>query len=145
MPKKNETRLLPQFPELKPVLNAKGLMGRANGRYAFHGYLIEVYRVGRRWAREKIRKRRTGELTRLAKIQAPRKVHAFRVIIEATLSSLDAKTSSRWTRSLEFAFSEDVPADELKDFFRAKGGMAKCARQAAREIPIRRHRRPTWD
>ena len=145
MPKKNETRLLTEFPELAPVFKAKDMMGRENGRYAFHSYLIEVYRVGRQWAREKIRKRRTRELQQIAKIQAPRKLHAFRAIIEATLSSLDAKTSSRWTRSLEFAFSEDVPADELKDFFRAKGGMAKCARQAALEIPIRRHRRPTWD
>ena len=145
MPKKTEAPLLARFPELAPVFKAKVLMGRENGRYAFHDYLTEVYRVGRQWSREKIRKRRTRELMRLAKIQAPRRLHAFRAIIEATLTGLDSKAASRWTRSIQYAMSSDVPTDELKDFFRAKGGMANCARLAALEIPMRRYRRPTWD
>lgn len=138
-------QLLAEFPELKRVFKARDSMHPGNGRYFFHKYLIEVYRVGRRWSQEKIRKRRTRDLTRLAKIPAPRGLHAFRAVIETTLPSLGAKSASRWTRSLEFALSEDVPPDGLKHFFRTNGGMANCARKAAGEIPKRRYRRPTWD
>lgn len=145
MPCKLRPQVLSQFPELKPVFTARDSMRRETGRYAFHEYLTEVYRVGRLWSRKKIRKRRTKELMQLARIEAPRRFHAFRAIIQATLRSLDAKTASRWTRSLEFSFSENIPADKLKDFFRTKGGMANCARKAARELPKRTHRRPTWD
>lgn len=145
MPRNIELGLLVKFPELAPVFKAKDSMGRESGRYAFHKYLTEVYRVGRCWSREKIRKRRTRELKRLTKIRETDRLHAFRVIIKATYPSLCAKTASRWTRSLELAILEKVRAAKLDHFFRKKGGVAKCAREAASEIPKRRYRRPTWD
>ena len=146
MPCKLVRQLLTEFPELKPVLKARDSMHLESSRYAFQKYLTEVYRVGRQWSREKIRKRRTRELQRLVDLKAaPQRLHAFRAIIETTLPSLGAKTSSRWTRSLEFASAANVPAEELNHFFQTNGGMANCARKAALEIPKRKYRRPTWD
>ena len=143
---KPRSQLLTEFPELAPVFTATGSLSRETGRYAFYEYLVEVYRVGRQWSREKIRKRRTRELLRLVDLKAaPQRLHAFRAIIETTLPSLGAKTSSRWTRSLEFASAANVPAEELNHFFQTNGGMANCARKAALEIPKRKYRRPTWD
>jgi hypothetical protein len=74
-----------------------------------------------------------------------RRLHAFRAIIRATYPSLEAKMASRWTRALEIALLMRVPAKKLTEFFRENGGVAKLARLAARELPRRRYRRPTWD
>ena len=145
MSRKQSHRLGAEFPELSPVIAALGMLDRENGRYTFHSYLIEVYRVGRTWSRQKIRKRRTRELVQVANIKERRGLHTFRAIIEATNPSLEAKMASRWTRALEFALLEHARPAKLTEYFRKKGGVAKCARLAALELPKRRYRRPTWD
>lgn len=146
MPKKVDRRLLKQFPELAPVLQANNSMRREFGRYGFYDYLTNVYRVARGWSKQKIRKRRTRQLKQLTNIVERKRLHTFRTIMNATAVSLDAKTASRWTRSLELAALENVPSAKLALFIRKKGGIVKCARAAASEIPKRRYRRKSsWD
>lgn len=145
MPRSSAQRIENQFPELAPVIAALETLNRENGRYAFLPYLTEVYRVGRSWSRQRNRKRRTRELVHVANLKERRDLHAFRAIIETTFPSLEAKMASRWTRALEFARLEKVHPAKLSNYFRKKGGVARCARQAALELPKRRYRRPTWD
>lgn len=133
------------FPELKPVFAAAKDLKRENGRYAFHTYLTEVYRVGWHWSRRKIRKQRTKDLAYVADVEVRRGTHSFRAIIDATYPSLQAKMASRWTRALEFALAEQAPVSKLQDYLQAKGGVAKCARKAALMLPKRTYRNPTWD
>jgi hypothetical protein len=145
MPCENQQNLIAPFPELQPVLAAVKKLHRDNGRYAFHDYLTEVYRVVWHWSRKRIRKRQTKRLAYIAKTDTRRNAHAFRVIIEATSPSAEAKMASRWTRALEFALSERIPISELDKYFRSSGGVAACARRAAFEIPKRGTYRKTWD
>ena len=145
MSSNSRARTVSIFPELKPVVAAISSLARQNGRYGFHQYLTEVYRVGCDWSQRKIRKRRTKELIRTAEIEAQRDLHTFRAIIEATFPSPQAKQTSRWTRALEYALLSKIPVSELAMHFKKKGGVARCARDAAEEIPKRRYRRPTWD
>jgi hypothetical protein len=145
MPCENQQNLIALFPELQPVLAAVKKLHRDNGRYAFHDYLTEVYRVGWHWSRRKIRKRRTRGLANLAETDTRDNAHAFRVIIEATHPWLKAKMASRWTRALEFALSERVPVPALTEYFRKSGGVATCARLAALAIPKREMYRKSWD
>jgi hypothetical protein len=145
MPCENQKKLIALFPELQPVLTAASKLNRDTGRYAFPDYQTEVYRVGWHWARQKIRKRRARELANLAETDTRDNAHAFRVIIAATYPSLKAKMASRWTRALEFALSEQVPVSDLARYFKKYGGVAKCARRAALEIPKRQTYRRSWD
>jgi hypothetical protein len=56
-------RVTAQFPELQPVFAIVSRLTRDKGRYAFHAYLTEVYRVVWHWSRKRIRKRQTKRLT----------------------------------------------------------------------------------
>jgi hypothetical protein len=141
----NHMRVTARFPELQPVFAAVSRLSRDNGRYAFHPYLTEVYRVVRRWSRKRIRKRQARRLAYIAKTDTRPNAQSFRVIIQATYPSLEAKMASRWTRALEYALSEQTPVSELDNYFRSSGGVAACARRAALELPKRETCRKTWD
>ena len=145
MAKNRQDRLIDQFPELGPVFNVVSTLSRDNGRFYFHAYLKEVYRVVRRWSKQRIRKRNTRELAAAAELGTSPAAHTFRVVIETTYPSLQAKTASRWTRALEYALYREISAVRLAHFFRRQGGVANCAREAASNLRKRRYRRPTWD
>lgn len=138
-------RATKELPELQPVFAVVSTLTRDNGRYAFHAYLREVYRVVWHWSRKRIRKRQTKRLAYTAKIDTRSNAHSFRVIIQATYPSLKAKMASRWTRALEFALSEQVPVSDLARYFKKRGGVARCARHAALGIPKRQTYRKSWD
>jgi hypothetical protein len=138
-------RLTTKFPELQPVFAVVSTLSRDNGRFAFHAYLTAVYRVVWHWSRKRIRKRQTKRLAYIAKTDTRPNAHSFRVVIQATYPSLEAKMASRWTRALEFALSEQAPVSELTKYFRKSGGVATCARRAALELPKRDTYRKSWD
>jgi hypothetical protein len=64
----------------------------------------------------------------------------IRVLIEATLPTATVKQKSRWVRALQYLSSERVRPGEFRRFIRANGGIAGCARLAARVD--RKRRRP---
>ena len=145
MASKMPDRVAAQFLELQPVLAAVSTLSRDNGRFAFHAYLTAVYRVVWHWSRKRIRKRQTKRLAYIAKADTGPNAHSFRVVIQSTYPSLEAKMASRWTRALEFALSEEVPVSELTKYFLKSGGVATCARRAALELPKRDTYRKSWD
>lgn len=138
-------RVTTKFPELQHVFAVVLTLSRDNGRFAFHAYLIAVYRVVCHWSRKRIRKRRTRHLAYIAKTDTRPNAHSFRVVIQATYPSLEAKMASRWTRALEFALSENVPVSELAEYFRKSRGVANLARRAALELPKRDTHRKSWN
>jgi hypothetical protein len=55
----------------------------------------------------------------------------IRTIIEATTSSTDQKSKSRWTQALLFAWRERSKWKSLDQCLRANDGVAGCARKLA--------------
>jgi hypothetical protein len=131
--------IVEQFSELKAVQLAAARAHQTRARFAFYEYLRAVYRVVWRWGL--LTRHKTSTLAKLA--GNPNRIHQqpFRVIIDATYPSLEAKMASRWTRALEYAFSRDIPPSRLNDFFKQTGGVASCARGAANADPKKRRRR----
>lgn len=137
-------QLLKQFPELKDAFTTGLTVHQSKARFAFYDYLQAVYRVHRRWHREKHKRRRSRALARLIGLNNRPTPHPIRILIEATFVSLEAKMASRRTRALQFAIHENVSASELDKFFQDSGGVAACAREAARTSPKRRVMRNAW-
>lgn len=127
-----------QFPEMKPVQLAAAQVHRTKGRFAFYGYLRTVYLVVWRWGLSK--RRKAKELAELAYLSSRTGLQPYRVIIDATYPSLEAKMASRWTRALEYAYAKNVPPSKLVDFFSEAGGVANCARCAADSDPKKKGR-----
>lgn len=63
--------------------------------------------------------------------------HPLRTIIDASCDR-GGKTSSRWTRALEFAVLKNIPPDDLLRFLRANNGISGCADLASKTAPSRR-------
>jgi len=70
--------------------------------------------------------------------------HPIRVILEANSRERDLKTKSKWTRALESAEQQEVSVGNLFRHFRQNGGIAGCAKHAARIYPKRRCLRDDW-
>jgi hypothetical protein len=136
------SRLIETFPELKAVQLAAARVHRTRARLAFYKYLRAVYRVVWRWGLAK--RRRTITLAALTGRQGQVGLQPYRVIINATYPSLEAKMASRWTRALEYAHEKNVPPSRLPDFFAKAGGVANCARNAANTDPKKKRPEP-WD
>lgn len=65
--------------------------------------------------------------------------HPLRVLVEATMwKEIETKTRSRWTRALECALAQNIPSDQLPQFFRANGGVAGAADLMSKTRPKRR-------
>ena len=62
--------------------------------------------------------------------------HPIRMLINATSRVKDPKVRSRWARALQYANSLDADFTELKRLFRDNGGIAGCARLAARSTKL---------
>jgi hypothetical protein len=125
----------PSSKSIRLLLNAAQRARRSRSRFAAYGYLKAVYRLYRRWRRGGISKTRTRELAKTAQLPIRRGTHPIRIVIDATSNVRDPRVKSRWTRALETALKNHVPAIELGRFFRSNGGIAGCSRLAAELNP----------
>lgn len=129
--------------EIQPARESAARLEHSTGRFEIYNFLREIYRVYLDWRRHKTAKRSSRDLAHELGIVLRDGMSPIRVLIEATLPSADLKQKSRWVRALEYIASEDVPARQFKIFIRANGGLAGCARLAARVS--RKRRRPGGD
>jgi hypothetical protein len=113
---------------------AQKMQGRA-GSFEIYEYLSVTYKTYRRWKRRKVAQQTAHRIAHQLDIPWRKGISPLRTLIEATLPSADAKQKSRWVRALQFAWSKDTPASDLNGFFRARGGIAGCARLAAKKQP----------
>jgi hypothetical protein len=105
--------------------------------------LEAVYRIYVDWKRSKTAKRTARKLAKDMNIVRRRGTSPIRVLVEATLPNTDFKQKSRWVRALEYAYSENVPAEGFRQFVRRHGGLAGCASSAVQVD--RKRKRPRRD
>jgi hypothetical protein len=115
--------------DLRRVRKAWKSYGNARDRLAIYRYLKQVYLVVIGWRAVKRSQARARHILRMDKA-SPRYMVAepFNVVIFATADhDLDHRARSKWSRCLQFAARNEVPADKLIGFVRRHGGLSKCA------------------
>ena len=118
-------------------------MNKRVGRFEIYSFLKSIYRVYMRWKDRRVARRSARLMAQGLSITRRKGTSPIRVLIEATFPGADLRQKSRWVRALEYLASEDVPTREFKRFIRANGGLAGCARLAAKVS--RKRRRPGGD
>ena len=122
---------------------AAAALKRRGGRFEIYGYLAAVYSVYVRWKRRKKANRSARALAHELNIVQRKGMSPIRVLIEATVPSVDFEQKSRWVRALEYIHSENVSPSQFRKFTRTRGGVAGCARLA--DGVNRKRRRPGGD
>jgi hypothetical protein len=130
--------------ELEVLRRIAKQINRGNGRFGLYEYLVATYRLYRKWRRSGLEKVTAKKVARHLGLSWRKGTSPFRIIIEATFPTENFKQKSRWVRALEFAADEKTPAKDLEELFCLKGGVAGCARKAARSDPKRRTDRDDW-
>jgi hypothetical protein len=113
-------------------------------QFEIYSYLSLIYRTYRSWKRRKIARKTARLIAHQLDIPWRKNVSPIRILIEATLPSADPKQKSRWVRALQYASLKAAPAKSLKEFFRARHGIAGCARLAAKRKPRQDRTRNDW-
>jgi hypothetical protein len=119
-------------------------MNASSSRYAANDFLIEVYRVHWEWRDRGCAKRKVALLNRQIGLARKSRQQPFKTLIVAAKCSPEAKVRSRCVRALGYALFEEIEPDELGHLFRANGGIAGCARLAAKRDPKRGPPRDDW-
>jgi hypothetical protein len=120
---------------------AADAMKASRSRYAAYTFLLAVYQFYWQWLDRGCAERHVKALRRQ---QRKKNQHPVKMLIAAANCSLEAKVMSRWSRALEYALSGENDPTELIDLFRQNGGIAGCARLAAKEDPKRAPSRDDW-
>jgi hypothetical protein len=129
---------------LQPLRAATARLKRSTGRFAVYDFLKEVYGIYIEWKRSRIAKQSARTLADEMGIVRRKGWSPIRVLIDATLPKANFKQKSRWVRALEYAVHEDIPTKRLNNFIRTRGGLAGCARLAARSCAKRRCPYGNW-
>jgi|ERR1700729_1291522 hypothetical protein len=129
---------------IRPAKEAAALLSRGAGRFQIYSYLTIIYSIFTEWRHQKRARHSTRILADAARIPLRKGISPIRVLIDATLPGAHFKQKSRWVRALEYANSEGVPTGQFREFVRANGGLAGCARLAAMTNAKRRHPVDHW-
>ena len=124
--------------EIEAIIRTAELVGRRDGRFAIYTYLVAVYGAHRKWRRLGRSKKTARQIACQFRLLPQKSISPIRIVIEATLPEAGRKQHSRWVRALQFAATNEIPPDGLLDFFHSNGGVAGCARLAARHRSERR-------
>src|SRR5260370_29976632 len=120
---------------IKPVLWASRNAQQQTGRFKYDSYLIAVYRTRKEWKANGISKRMSRRVAKHFGTARRKETNPIRTLIDASFPDLDPKQKSRWSRALEFAVITKVLPKDLSKLFGKYGGIAGCARFAARYGP----------
>jgi hypothetical protein len=128
---------------IQPAREAATRLRRGTGRFRLHDLLEAIYRVYIDWKRRKIARRSARIIADEMNIDQRKGMSPIRVLIEAALPSANFKQKSRWVRAIEYIASENISAKGFQKFISAHGGIAGCARLAAKAN--RKRRQPRRD
>jgi len=128
---------------IRSAREAAARLNKRVGRFEIYSFLKSIYRVYMRWEDHRVARRSARLMAQELSITRRKGTSPIRILIEATFPGADLRQKSRWVRALEYLASEDVAPGEFKRFIRANGGLAGCARLAARLS--RKRRRPGGD
>jgi hypothetical protein len=141
--RRNLAGLTPREARAIAITTAR-IIRSGRGRFELYEYLSTIYRTYRSWKRRKIARKTARLMARELEIAWRKDISPIRILIEATLPSADPKQKSRWVRALQYASLEAAPTTSLKEFFRARRGIAGCARLAAKRKPRQNRTRNDW-
>jgi hypothetical protein len=130
--------------ELFKLCAAAGRMKASRTRHSAYHFLSVVYRTYWRWSKRAIARKKIRALASASSVQYRKHHHAFRTMLDAADCSPEAKVLSRWTRALEYAFDRDICPGKLHHFLNQNGGIAGCARLAAKRLSKRRLSQNAW-
>jgi hypothetical protein len=120
---------------VEPIFKASQQAQRETGRFRYDSYLIAVYRTRKEWKANGISKRMSRRVAKHFGTARRKETNPIRTLIDASFPDLDPKQKSRWSRALEFAVITKVLPKDLPKLFGKYGGIAGCARFAARYGP----------
>ena len=120
---------------LKPVLLEARRAQQQTGRFRYYDYLTAVFRAYHHWKAQGISKAITRRIAKQYGLAPTPKMGPIRILIEVTLPGPNQKQKSRWTRALAFAQLTKINPHEVPKLFGKFGGIAGCARFAARNCP----------
>lgn len=128
---------------LPPRCAYQRLQGR-RGRFAIYTYLRSVYAayldIRHHRLAKGLKKFASSEMRKSIR----KGIHPIRIVMDATSTEPDTKVKSRWSRALQYALHEQVPANQLREFFRLHKGIAGCARRASDTMPVKWSPRGHW-
>ena len=120
--------------ELADVRRAWERYRSTNGRNAVYIYLRAVFALVTQWRRLNCAVKNARAALRLQTDASQMKAEPFAVVIFCTSDPeiVDAKTRSKWSRTLRFAARTKPEGQRLTDFIKSYGGLNECARKFAR-------------
>jgi hypothetical protein len=133
---------------IKAILSAKHaatVLQLLHGRFEIYSFLKSIYLIHRSWKLKRIAKMSSRLLATEMGIVQRKGMSPIRVLIEATLPTANGKQKSRWVRALQYLSFEHVRPREFRKFIAANGGLAGCARLAARVDRKRSRPGGDWD
>jgi hypothetical protein len=113
-------------------------MDASRSRYAAYDFLLAVYTPYWDWFDEGLSDEHIkSSILRTSGQRHSHNEHPLKMLIRAARCSPEAKILSRWVRALEYALLKTIRPQHLIYFFEHRGGIAGCARSAARYEPKR--------
>jgi hypothetical protein len=123
---------------VEQVRKAAAVMTASPSRYAGYDFLVSVYEPYWGWSDVGYS---DGHIAASIRRQSDQRhnegEHPVKMLIKAAGCSLEAKTLSRWVRALEYAVMKQIRPEHLTYIFTRRGGIAGCARLAAKYEPKR--------
>jgi hypothetical protein len=122
--------------ELAEIRKAWRIYRSTNSRDAVYIYLAKVFAVVSRWQRLDCALKNARAALRLQPNAPQMNPEPFATVIfcSSDANVLDAKTRSKWSRSLRYAVRAKPPGQHLADFVRACGGLNECSSKFARIV-----------
>jgi hypothetical protein len=136
--KSKNNRRIDVHAALKQIRAAAEAMNSSRSRYAAYDFLLAVYEPYWGWIDaghydEHI----SASIRRQSDQRHGDNEHPVKMLIRLAGCSPEAKTLSRWVRALEYASMKGIRPQHLIYIFTRHGGIAGCARLAAKYEPKR--------
>jgi len=123
---------------VEQIRKAAETMNKSRSRYAAYDFLLAVYDPYWGWIDAgHYDAHISASIRRQSDQRHGHNEHPFKMLIRAADCSPEAKILSRWVRALEYASTQRTRPQHLTYIFERHGGIAGCARLAAKYEPRR--------
>jgi len=113
--------------DLQPIRRAWRIYRESHDKMAVYGFLKAVYALVVAWKAVKRCEARTGRLLEMQEAPGYMVAEPFSLVIHSASGHIDARSRSKWARTLRFAARDKVPPRKLARFTQRRGGINSCA------------------
>jgi hypothetical protein len=136
--KSRNDRRISVRPAVEQIRAVAEIMNASRSRFAGHAFLSVVYEHYWKWSDDgHTDERIKAAIRRSSDRRHNNAEHPVKMLIRAADCSPEAKVLSRWVRALEYASMKRTRPQHLTYIFERHGGIAGCARLAAKFEPKR--------